>query len=461
MLKFVYFVLCIFALAGVARAQDDKTKNAALPAQFSAPPRAYVNGQWYDGAGFRRRTLYVVAGVFTSQKPKTDFETVDLQNGYVLPPLGDAHCHHFDSVQTGQTLVPQYLKDGVFYAQSLGNGTSARRRPDVMAFFNRPIGVDVTYADAALTSTLGHPFLIYESLANGFYGQPGIGDVREKVRNLRKGEGETYRFVETPEMLARVWPLVLQRPPDVLKIMLLESDRYEEKRAKAEPGDNGLPPEIVPEIVKRAHAAGLRVYAHVENAYDFHVCVASGVDALAHLPGYAMGNRSEDKYLLEEADVKAFGKRGGVITPTTWLAPFYTGTKEYPHALEQVRQTQKHNLTLLKKYGVRIAIGSDSYGTGPWPEAEYLRGLGVFTDAELVKIWCETPAVIFPRRKIARLENGYEASFIVVGSDPTQDLLRLHDIRLRVKQGVLVPTPQPSEAAKPNGVSGHEPFPDL
>jgi cytosine/adenosine deaminase-related metal-dependent hydrolase len=42
-------------------------------------------------------TFYAVNGVLTSRRPSRIEESVDLANGFVIPPFGDAHCHHFDS----------------------------------------------------------------------------------------------------------------------------------------------------------------------------------------------------------------------------------------------------------------------------------------------------------------------------------------------------------------------------
>ena len=40
-----------------------------------------------------------------------------------------------------------------------------------------------------------------------------------------------------------------------------------------------------------------------------------------------------------------------------------------------------------------------------------------------------------PDRKIGRLEEGYEASFLVLEDDPLVDFDQVRSIRLRVKQG--------------------------
>lgn len=97
---------------------------------------------------------------------------------------------------------------------------------------------------------------------------------------------------------------------------------------------------------------------------------------------------------------------------------------------------------MMKKHGVRVIVGSDSYRTTSVPEAMYLASLGVYTNAELLKMWTEvTPRGIFPNRRIGRLRPGYEASFLLLDKDPLADFSNVKSIRLRVKQGVTIPEP--------------------
>jgi imidazolonepropionase-like amidohydrolase len=91
---------------------------------------------------------------------------------------------------------------------------------------------------------------------------------------------------------------------------------------------------------------------------------------------------------------------------------------------------------MLKKHNVNVIVGSDSYRTTSLPEAMYLSTLGVYTNAELLRLWSEaTPRAIFPKRRIGRLMSGYEASFIVLKNDPLSDFANVKNIALRVKQG--------------------------
>jgi imidazolonepropionase-like amidohydrolase len=49
------------------------------------------------------------------------------------------------------------------------------------------------------------------------------------------------------------------------------------------------------------------------------------------------------------------------------------------------------------------------------------------------------PQAIFTPRKIGRLDKGYDANVRVLRGDPLENLERLGDVRLRIKQGRVLP----------------------
>ena len=91
----------------------------------------------------------------------------------------------------------------------------------------------------------------------------------------------------------------------------------------------------------------------------------------------------------------------------------------------------------------------DDLGT-PVIEARALARSGLFTNLELLRMWSvTTPQAIFPKRKIGELDEGYEASFLVLRADPLADFKNTGAITLRVKQGVpLRPTPEGGTASR-------------
>lgn len=76
-------------------------------------------------------------------------------------------------------------------------------------------------------------------------------------------------------------------------------------------------------------------------------------------------------------------------------------------------------------------------------EAMNLWSLKIFDNLTLLKMWCETtPATIFLDRRIGHLEEGYEASFLVLAKNPLEQFDHVKAITMRFKQGHVL-TGQP------------------
>lgn len=165
--------------------------------------------------------------------------------------------------------------------------------------------------------------------------------------------------------------------------------------------------------------------------------VAAGVDEIAHLPGFRGNESSEfpdpNRFLLTEEDGAAAAEAGVVVVST--LANFAGAAPDSVAAAAAA--VFRHNLSLLKRHGVPVAVGSDGYGSTGIAEIGQIRDLGVFTDLELLKAAVETtPRTIFPERRIGRLEPGWEASFLVLDANPLEDFSAPGRIALRVKRGL-------------------------
>ncbi len=395
---------------------------------------ALAGGHWFDGRRFVPRTLYVVDGRFSARRPARVDSTVSLAGGFVVPPFGDAHTHNLDGPFNFEKVRDAYLGEGTLYVQVLTNHRSYAER--VRDRVNRPGSVDVVYANAGLTSTLGHPFMAYEPRDMGLY-EPGSWKTNEeKIRVSRIGEGNTYDFVDSLAELDAKWPAIRAAHRDVLKIYLVDAARHRERRASGELGHHGLPPELVAPIVERAHAAGLRVWAHVETAFDFGVAARAGVDGFAHVPGYGLGPTDDATlYRIDPRDARIAGRRGVALTPTLRIG----GPAATPADSVRRAALERENLQLLRRHGVRIVVGSDYFGQPARAEVAALRALGIWSDAELLAMWSgATPQAIFPGRRIGRLAPGYEASLLVLGCDPTLRFECVDDIRMLVKQGQRV-----------------------
>lgn len=417
--------------------------NLTANAQTSAPKNKtykFVNGNWFDGKTFKRKVFYSVNGIFAQKRLKQIDETIDLKNGFVVPPFADSHCHHFDSAYNIKQQIGIYLKDGVFYAKVQTDVRSGALQ--VADKVNRPTSVDVSYSHGALTSTAGHGVEVYEGLPL-FYKTGGFTPEEERrVRAAHLRENDAYYIIDAAADLENKWAKILAGKPDFIKIYLLESETYAEKKKnidKIRVGSIGLDPQLVPLIVERAHHAGLRVSAHVDTVTDYRIALAAGVDEMAHLVGYYIQPEDDPrKYELTAADVKETARRRVSISVNNVAGNEFNAQSPYynPKVKAVTDRVRIENLRLVKKYRVKINFGSDRYGSTPVEDVFYLQRLGVFTNLEMLKIWCEnTPASIFPDRKIGFLKEGYEASFLVLGGNPLTDFAAVKNIRLRFKQG--------------------------
>ena len=384
----------------------------ALPARPHQAAYRFVNGRWFDGRTFENRVVYSVNGIFRSKHAGKIDDTIDLHGRFVIPPFAEAHNHHFMEGMDNKSQIDTYLSQGIFYAK---NPNSLQKLTDpVRPSLNLPTSVDVVFSNGGLTARGGHPIQIYD-----FLGERGMlpGMSQEDMRN------QAYFVIDTEADLEAQWALIRAGRPDFIKTYLEYSEEYEAR--KSDPryyGRRGLNPALLPKIVGKAHRDDLRVSVHVNTAADFRAAVAAGADEISHLPLVRLTAR----------DARLAAARGVVVVTTT-LSHRKT---DHVAGLDDVH---RHNLQLLDRAGVRLAVGTDDNGRTARDEAENLHRLKVFDNLALLKMWTEaTPLAIFPHRRVGRLADGYEASFLALEGNPVADFSNVRKIGFRFKQGHMV-----------------------
>lgn len=423
------------------------------------PVVALVNGRWFDGQSFQPRTAYSVNGLLTFSQPARTDRVLDLAGTWVIPPFAEAHNHNIDGAVEERSLasIRKYAADGVFYVKIQGNyrltDDQKRRLP-----INRPGAPDVAFAQAFVTASGGHPIVLHEQILfpQGYY--PGVA--REGLRDT------VYVTIDSERDLERTWPQLLALRPDFVKVNLWYSDEFARRKDdSAFAGRKALDPALLPPIVRKAHAAGLRVSAHTANGADFRTAVDAGVDELVHVPAAVAVPAVEQRMArivagtLDEADVDAMAAALGLVNvedPSTLplqpddarlaaergtvvVTTLRSSTRAPAVLVPSIRALQIATLRLLQQHRVAVAIGSDVVEDSSVLEAEHLQSLGVFDNLALLKMWTEvTPATIFPQRRIGLLREGYEASFLALEGNPLEDWASVRRIRVRFKQGVEV-----------------------
>ncbi len=372
----------------------------------AGPVTEYRNGQWFDGQRFVARTMYVAGDRFRERRPRRVDTVIDLAGRWVVPPYADAQQSMIEpghiAVYTGL-----FLHAGIFYVQDHGSPPPVRAR--LAAAVNTVASFDVVGANQGWTAPGGYP----------------IDLVRRWWRDSL--DGGALMLVATADDVARRWPVFLRaRPrPDFVKVYLHR--------------DGGLDPALVPEIVRRAHAAGLPVSAHVYTAADFRHAVAGGVDQVVHVPGG--GDLPVDAFRLTDLDAEvAAGRRVAVVTALGKLAG--PPRQDSAAAAGRIRDVFAPNVDVLRRHGVRLLVGGDLDRQSAVVEVRVLGRLGLFSSLELLRMWSvTTPQALFPRRKIGALADGYEASFLVLTGDPLQDFANTQRIERRVKRGRTLEVP--------------------
>ncbi|MCB0523637.1 MAG: hypothetical protein H6576_01985 [Lewinellaceae bacterium] len=400
---------------------------AVMPAFGQSTGKTYEfrNGLWFNGEGFTENTWFVVNGLLSKKAPETVDSIIDLSGHWVVPPFADANCFSIADNPNAENVLDFYMNEGVFYLQIIGNTQEGREA--VSQMLENPIKPDATFSNGGITCSLGYPFLKYEGPANGIKNPANWGAEYDRLKLSQKSLGNGYWFIDNKDALNANWKKILAQKPDFISINLLDVANNGGKEGK------GLSKEMAKMIVKKAHKSKLRVVAYAETANDLRLGISLKVDGFANLPGYNWdGTGDGSKYELKNDDLKKLAKKKIPVVTLFSHSQTVAGRKDAKEA----------NAELLKKMfdsGVNIVMGSDDPQRTIRSELNYWYSLGVMDNLKVLKVLCEnTPNAIYPKRKIAKFANGYEANFLVLGSDPIQNLLKARIAVFKVKQGEII-----------------------
>jgi imidazolonepropionase-like amidohydrolase len=393
----------------------------APSAAAASPLIAYTHAHWWTGSRFVQGTRYVQSGLFVEPGHQRVNRTVDLKGRWVVPPYADAHNHMPGPPdQVSETAT----RAGVFY---LMNPTiMASTAPALRRALRGPGKVDAVLSMGAITAPGGHPEPLYVDIL-----RPRVYPNVPPDKFL----GDAFHYVTKASDIGPVLNRLQSQGAEFVKIMVLNSEEFDQRtNDPARRGHSGLNPALVAPLVAEAHRRGLRVAAHIETAADFRVIVAAGVDEAAHMPGYYGDVGASGRYAITDADAAAAARSHIVVVATASLAA--DSNQGRPERLAEAQAVQRANLEKLEAAGVPLLIGTDGQPDDALKEVRYLVRLGVLAPKAAIKTLTETtPQWIFPKRRIGRIEPGYEASFLVLGGDPTLSIENARDIRLWIKQG--------------------------
>jgi Imidazolonepropionase and related amidohydrolases len=399
---------------------------AFLQAQNTGKTYFFKNGQWYDGKGFVTANWYSNNGQLTKKAPAKVDSVIDLQGKWVVPAFGDAYCSSVSENPSAASTLGMYVGEGVFYLQIMGNTQEGRSSTSPLV--NKATVPDALFSNGPITCSLGYPFLRYEGPANKIKNPAHWGERYGELKLSQKMLGNGYWFVDNQDALNANWEKIRAQSPDIVLIYLLDAAQNGGKEGK------GLSTDMAKAVIKKAHKSGLRVFAHVETADDLRLAVKLGADVLANLPGNNWdGNGDTKKYELSDADLKMLAKK------KTPLIPLLSQAQSAASAKPGIKAFHAKTLSRLFDAGVTVAIGSDDMQRTLRSELNYWFSFENFDHARALKSMCEyTPKVIFPKRKVGKIEEGFEASFLVLSDDPTTNVLKTRVADFKVKNGSLI-----------------------
>ncbi len=388
---------------------------------------AFEGGLVFNGQSFESKTFYVVNSLITFNQPSILDSTIQLNNQYVIPPYGEAHNHNIDDYNTEEK-IRSYLSKGIFYVKV--PNILPRSRQNTEPKINRPNSIDAIFSNGGLTGSGGHPIGLVDF------------NIKRGVFQKEDAEGQFYHTVNDTSELRKKWPLILSGNPDFIKIYLLHSEEYEKRKNDTTfYAWKGLSPEVSKYVVATAHEADLKVSAHIETAADFKNAVLAGVDEINHFPGFRPQPQYFDSlsiYKLDELSVKAAGEQNITVVTTLAFLIEEISEMDVPDKTK-MNDVLRHNISLLKKYNVPIAIGSDNYGGTSYDEAKSLAQSGLFSNSEILNMWTvNTVVTIFPNEKLGYLKEGYFANFLVLTDNPLEDFNNFQKISMMVKAGHIL-----------------------
>ena len=319
-------------------------------------------------------------------------QIVDLDGCTVLPGFFNAHVHRaYDDAA-----LRRWAGAGVTTVRDLGGNADELSR-FLAARSASPQAARLVAAGPLITAVGGYPVA-----------QWGLDSTALQVATV-------------DEAVAGVDDL-LERGAGVIKIALERGDIWRPRERFPV-----LSSEQARAIVAVAHERGTVVSAHITSWADVELALDAGVDDIAHMAG---DSEIPDEVIAKVADA------GIVWVPTLEL---------WHNANERLGALAVANLRRFVEAGGTVALGTDFAGyTGyfddgmPIREIRWMREAGMTPMQIIVAATANAARVSNIADEVGTLEAGKIADILVVRGDPLADLEALLDVRMVIREGVII-----------------------
>lgn len=365
--------------------------------------------------------------VATPGAVESDSQLINIE-GTIVPGMVDTHGHIAFNMKIPSTLGEQSQLD----LASMSLRGVANLRDDLrsgvttMRTLGDPDRLEVRFRDAIDAGLVDGPRLqIAVGMLRPTHGTaPFLGTAADGVEGLR------LRIRE-----------MLHLGADWLKLLATNVARGETMRDYLRGDMTTVPSYSRDEIefaIDEAHSLGMKVAAHAIGGPAMRWAIEAGVDSIEHAD------------LLEEGDVELFAKHGTYLSDPNlqlFLDPediVLSRSYGLPRESWWRERTSAAVLSLRTFYprlleaGVKICLAVDSNHGGLWREAGHLYDLGASAAQALRAITKNGAELLGLADEVGSLRPGMKADLVAVAGDPLNDPWALENVRLVMKDGVVV-----------------------
>ena len=387
------------------------------------------------------KVVYVDGGKITAVEEgdvKAGYETVALDDKYLLPGLINMHVHLPASGKPRKKpsdpkkLVKLITSNGLMrsigvkicegYAKTeLLSGVTTIRTVGGVADF------DTMIRDMTASGKILGPRVVASNMAVSVPGGHMAGSLAYEARTA----GEAAAYVEK----------IAAEKPDLIKLMI--TGGVMDAEVVGEPGVLRMQPALVKAACDKAHALGMKVAAHVESPEGVRVALENGVDSIEH------GAQPDPEILRLFREKHAF--QISTISPAL---PYALFDRSISHATYEQQENGKvvfEGIVALAKAclaeGIPVGLGTDTgcpYIThyDMWRELYYfVKYCGVTPAFALHTATLLNAQLAGIDRETGSIEAGKAADMIVCSRDPLTDLTALRTLDMVIKDGVRIDHP--------------------